>query len=241
MNEIENYYNQLLTNVSLVTGLVNLLSVIIISFFYKYFNNPIRLFYYYLLARLFLEILTKIFIWSTAEHYAIFWKPILDYFQIYDTNFFNGIFYFTNFLFIGFFYRKIIANRFITSKLAVITIGLCIFQIANYFFIDGFQSYGTIGVTLSDIFLIILPCIYLYQMSNNPPNINLQKNSYFWISLALFIPHLLQMVITFTASDLHKTNFILFCKTHIFRNIILIFSQLLFLHAFSKAKYLKYI
>jgi hypothetical protein len=237
MNVIENYYNEILIKISLITSFCFFATIIIALFYKKYFNLALKIFFNYLLIRVFLELITKLFIWSTAKHYEVFWKPILEYFQIYDINFINGIYYLVNFILIGYFYSKI----FNFIKLKTISICLAIFQVINYFFIDGFRSYGTVGAILSDLFLIILPCMYLYRMSAQPPNIPVQKNSYFWISLGLFIPHLVQIAITITASDLHQTDFVFFCKTHVFRNIILIISQLFFIYAFLQSRYLKYL
>lgn len=238
MNQIEEYYNLVLNRFGQITTLFGLITIIVGFIYRKYFNKPINIVFYFLIISLVLNALTELFIWSATAHYYSFWKPIFEKLNIWDSNFFNGFFYLTNIVFIGMFYFKILPKNYWIKYFAIL---LAIFQIFNYFFIDGFRNYGVIGVTISDLFIILLPCFYLWDMSSNPPNISVLKNSYFWISMALFLPHLFQIIITFTASDLHKTNFVLFAKTHVVRNIFLIISQILFIIAFTKAKYLKYL
>jgi hypothetical protein len=242
MNEIDKYYNELLNLSGKVTTAFSILPILVGAVFYKrFFTKPLKIFFWYLVVRFSLNVLMEVFIWSANKHYLIFWKPIFKALQIENTLFFNGFFFLNNFILIGFFYYTLLNIDKKTQWLKYLTIGLSIFEVINYFFIDGFRQFGMVGPIVVNSFTVLLPCYYLWHLSNSPPNLPILKNTYFWISLSLFIAHLIAFLFMFTGAKLYETDFALYCKTSILRNFVEISSQIGFIFAFTKSKYLKYL
>ena len=190
-----------------------------------------------------MNILAELFIWSVniPDHYNAFWKPILDYLKIEDTNFFNGFSYFASFLFIGWFYYLLIKSAQYIYLLKWLCIALCVFQVFNYFIIDGFRAKGAVGLILSSANSMALSALYLWYLSNKPPNLSIWKNPYFWISGSIFIISTLSLVYSFSAETLYESDFVLYCKTKIIKNGVNMLGELAFLISFTKAKNLKYL
>jgi hypothetical protein len=241
MNQSEIYFNELFNLSGKFVLIFSIFPIVYGVSSRKHLNNILRLFLGYWVARFSLNCLVELFIWSVNLHYDNFWKPILTYLDISDTYFFAGFFYLIDFIFISIFYRKVIDNQKVKGYIQIILLVLILFQIINYFFIDGYQSEGFFGPVLDGLLLSILPAFYLWQVSNNPPNLTILNHSYFWISVAIFIPHIISFIFIFTADVLSESNFVLYCKLHIGRNFLEALSQLGFLYAFYKAKYLKYV
>jgi hypothetical protein len=243
MNKLDNYYNELLHLSGTITSILSIIPIIVGLIFYKYFNKPTKVFFGYLIFGLVMNILAETFIWSVniPSHYNKFWKTILDALKIEDTNFFNGFSYFASFLFLGWFYYLVMKSAKYSYILKWLCIALCLFQVFNYFFIDGFRTKGAVGLIASGIYATALPALYLWYLSNKPPDLSIWKNAYFWISGALFVISTISLVYSFSAETLYESNFVLYCKTKIVRNGVNMLSELAYLIAFTKAKYLKYL
>jgi hypothetical protein len=241
MNQAEIYYNSLLNLAGQITTAFSMVPIIAGLFFWNYFNKPLKVIFLFLSFRLFINLLIELFIWSVNTYYNIFWKPILTYLKIDNALFFNGLYYLNTIIFVGLFYY-ILNEKQKNKSLLKKFLAFCVcFEVINFFFIDGFRSVGIYGPVLINCLSVILPSYYLWWLSNDPPNLPISKNSYFWISIALFLPHLISLIFIFTADMLYETNFILYCKAHMVSNLFEIFSQLGFLYAFMNAKYVKYL
>lgn len=246
MNQNEEYYNFFLQRISQVYSFVSFLTLLFGLFFWKSLNKALKIIFLYLCCRLFLIGIVGLLRWSIINFRESFWLPIfgeigLDHFEKSDFNFINIFFYLIYVILPGWFYLIVLEKSKNVIWLKYLITTVVIFEVINFFFIEGFKSYGIIGAILSDTFLIIVSGYFLWSLSNNPPNIPLLKISYFWIFLALFLPHLMQLLITITADKLYETNFILYCKTHVVRNLIHIICQIFYVFAFKNSKYLKYL
>ncbi|MES2795976.1 MAG: hypothetical protein V4683_08425 [Bacteroidota bacterium] len=246
MNQNEEYYNFFLQRISQVYSFICFLTILFGLFYWKSFNKALKIIFGYLCCRLFLIGLVGLLRWSIANFSKSHWLPIfgekgLKHIVESDFNFINIFFYLIYVILPGWFYLKVLEkSKTVIWLKYVITIVVAL-QLFNFFFIEGFKSYGIVGAILSDTFLIIVSGYFLWSLSNNPPNLPLLKNSYFWIFLALFLPHLMQVLITITADNLYESNFILYCKTHIVRNFIHIVCQIFYVLAFKNSKFLKYL
>lgn len=241
MNQSESYFNQLLAISGSLTTYFSILPILLACFFLKNLNRPLILFFWYLVARFVLNLITILFVWSVNKYYDQFWKPLLTSLKIEDTNFFSGIFILNDIIFIGFYFSILNISNTIRARISFITIILIVFQGFNYFFIDGFRSLGTIGNIVSTCFLIILSGFYLLVISKNPPKLTITKNSFFWIAIGLFIPHIFGLFNILVVELLFKSDFVLFCKARIFRNFLQMLSEVLFMISFCFAKYQKYL
>lgn len=245
MNQNEAFYSFILSRISFFTSLFFILTIIFGTFYWSSFNKAIKIIFWYLCVRLLLNGLVALFSWSVKVHSKQFWKPFLGDSILLDlknshNNFSNGIYYLVFLVLPGLFFLQILKGHKHYFWFRYLYFFLIFFQIINYFFIDGFRSYGIVGATISDLFLIALPCLYFWQISNRPLNIVLIKNSYFWICLAFFLPHVVHLPISITATNLYESNFILYCKAHIIRNLIHIVSLFFYMIGFFNSRYLKY-
>jgi hypothetical protein len=239
MNKIEDYYNHLFYLFGSIPeyGIAVPLFIAIIA--WNKLNKTAKVFFRYLLAYFIFYMLNQFFLWSVTKHYNIFWKPILTSLKIGDNLFFNGIYYLIDFIGIGLFYSKLI-NKY-SKILKIATSILVIFQIINYFFIDGFRSFGFYGSIFSIIWVLVLSGYYLWFLANFPQNISLSRNFYFWISIALFVPTLCNSAIQILQSKTPIEEQLTYIKLGVTRIFILIAQLSLYIIAFTKAKYLKYL
>ena len=241
MNELEKYYNEIFNISGKIATAFSILPLLVAYICRKNLNKTMKAFLWYLLIRFSLNVLTELFIWSANKHYKVFWKPILQPLKIENTFFFNGFFTLNVYISLGLFYYLLFKKEKIGQIIKYSAIFLFFFQIINYLFIDGFRDFGLVGPTVASSFMIFLPCYYLWYISNQPTELPISKNSYFWISIAVSIPHLITLLFMVIANKIYTENFILYCKIHIGRNFIEILSQFIFAYAFTKAKYLKYL
>jgi hypothetical protein len=243
MNNLDNYYNEMLHLSGTITSVISIFPIVIGLFYFKFFNKPLKVFFGYLVFGLMLNILAELFIWSVniSAHYNSFWKPILEALKIEDTNFFNGISYFSIFLFLGWFYFLLMEEAKFSNYIKWICIVLCVFQIFNYLFLDGFRAKGAIGHISSSIFTLLISALYLWYLSNKPPDLSIWNNTYFLISIALFVISTISLAYSFSTEALYESDFVLYCKIKIARNAVNMLTEIIYIIAFTKAKYLKYL
>jgi hypothetical protein len=206
----------------------------------KYLNKPLKLLCFYLISLVAVNIFEQLFIWSATEHYDVFWKPILAVLKIGDTNFLNILSRLTDFVFVGWIFSFAV-NISLAEKLKTISSVLFFVIILVYFFVDGYQSYGTINAILNRSYLVAIPVVYFWYIFNSLPVISLWKNPYFLFGLGLFIPNLFGLFLSFAGDKLNETDYVAFVKVSIFRNLLAVLAQFLFALAFMRARYAKYL
>ncbi len=219
---------------------VLVLPVLAAFFFRKQLNKTLKLFLFYLIGMIVVNIVQQGFTWAVIN-YKGFWKPILLRYEIVNTHFFNILGIWCTFGLLGFFFSLILKN-FIKSKyIQRLSILLCFFSLINHLFIEGFRSYGVIGALLTNLFVIFFTCSYLWYISHNPPNITYFKNPFTWICLSLFIYTLALLIFGFFADKIYNDDLVLFIKCQIGINCLNFLSQFAFAYAFYLSKYIKYL
>ncbi len=229
----EQYYNQILIFFDGVSLLFWLIPLPFILINWKYLGEPLKLFGKYLITTLALHVLEQIHIWTVLK-YDPYWE-FMKKLDITDTNFLNISYRLASYIFLSFFYFKILNSRTKVSVNTLIVIQ-CSFVIIIYFFIDGYNKFGTVNSTLNRTFQIVLPLIYLRKISISKLNSNIWENSFVLITIGLLVTNILSLCLSFFSSGLHEANFILYVKTVIFRNVISLIGEVLFANAFINYK-----
>ncbi len=220
-------------------ALSTLIIPILIGFYQRrVLNKPLRFFLLYLVVGLTIALLEQIFIWSATKYYPIL-KPYLDYWKIEDTNFIQILYYLKNFALLGWFYSLLLPKSLGIWVKRVSGL-LFITALINYLFIEGYLVYGVFNPTADAIFCFLSPLIYLGFLYQNDSIVPLSKNPYFWISLGLVVPNLLNLVFHFVGNKLIETDFILFAKLSIGKNGITIIGHILLAIGFYYARYVKF-
>lgn len=239
MNPQEEYYNDLLIQFGLFTTATTLITFVVAVFKVKYFNKPLWVFFFYVLATIFSYTLEQVFIWSVNAH-TDFWLPYLKRFDISDTHFLEVISTLKNFLLVGWAYSILLEGKF--GKLVkYISLLLALFAIIDYLYISGYKSTSVFISTLVGFFMVLIPMIYLWFLYHQDNKISIYKIPYFWFSVALITSHLLGLLFYFMSDKIYKTDFILFVKISIIRNCITILRHCVFAYGFWLARYVRFL
>lgn len=239
MNSEEKIYNNLFIFSSKIGIIFTIIPILLVLFRRKKLNQSLWIFLFYLLATIGVNLLEQGFIWI-ANNYTSLILPYLKKFQISDVNFLNIFFRLADYIGLGLFFGSILEKN-VGSWVKKISYACAAFAIVVYFFIDGYNQYGVVNPLMDRIYVIVLPLLYIKQVHQSEPTINLWKNSYFLISLGVLIPELFSMIMSFTGDKLYETDFILFIKLSLVRNLLTVLAQFAFAYAFYQARYLKFL
>lgn len=240
MSEQHIFYSDLLIIIGKVVTGSSFLPIVIAIWKKNSFIKPIKLIAIYLLALIGSNLIEQAFIWSSGEHYYIFWKPILDTLQITNTNFLNIIGRLIDYIFVGWIFSFGFKPP-LDKQIKQISWGLIPLAILVYFFVDGFRTYGTVNAILNRTYLVAVPVLYFWNLFNSSPHLSLWRNPFFLFGLGLFLPNLVGLMMSFIGDKLNETDYVAFVKISIFRNCLTILAQFLFAYAFYQARYAKYL
>ena len=163
MNQQEIYFNNLLSLSGKITTVLSLIPILVALWKRKEINELLKIFWGYLVARFFLNLLMELFIWAVVN-YRDFWKPILMLYKIENTLFFNILFYLSNYIFLGIFYRNLLNKKTYQVGLKIFIPLICVASIIIFVFIDGYQNFGSVGPFMNGIYICTLPMIYLWYL-----------------------------------------------------------------------------
>lgn len=239
MTPQEKYYNDFLIIFGQFTTATMYITFIVAVFFIKYFNKPLWVFFTYIVATIFANSLEQVFIWTVNTH-TDFWLPYLRKFDIGDTHFLGIISTLKNFILLGWFYKILLNNQW-GKYVQYLGIFLSIFSIIDYIWITGYKAPGVLMPTISGFFVVLVPMIYLWFLYKRDNRISIYKIPYFWFSIALIVAHLLGLLFYFMGEKVYKTDFILFVKISVIRNIITILRYFIFAYGFWMAKYIRFL
>ncbi len=236
----ERFYNTCLMYSSIVVEIVLAITVLIAYKRKKYFNMPLTIFFYYLVAMLGTLLLMSLVTWASST-YQDYWAPILKRLGIDNTNFFAILGYCNTFILLGLYFSKVFPEvRFRAYILPLSWVLLAIASI-DYFFVTGYNQYSSFSQTLVGFYILLMPMAhlwYLYRTSNKVP---LNRNPYFWISMGLVLPSILSTWLELYGSKLYVANFILFCQVSFCSTFFYCAGQFLITVGFYYARYVQYL
>jgi hypothetical protein len=206
---------------------------------FKKLSKPLQLVLFYFIALLFFELIELLFVWVANNHFYLIASFIKKY-QISDTSFLGITHILPDFVFVGWAYSFVL-NKNISRSVKLISWLMGAVVLFVYFYIDGFNKFGTINPIIDRLYLMIIPLLYFWQLSKEPTNISYWKNPFFLIAIGLFLPNLFSFYMSFFGDKLNETDFPLFVKLSVVRNVFTIIGQIFFALAFYRAGYAKYL
>jgi len=233
-------YDKLLGITGQITIALRFIPALVLGWYWRSFNQPIRLMGYFLIAIIISNLFNEVLYWSFLEYYNSFWKSILMSLNIGDTHFLNIIGRLIDYIFVGWIFSFTLKEP-LSWRLKHISWGLIPVAILVYFFVDGFRTYGTVNAILNRVYLVAVPMLYFWYLFNSPPNLSLWRNSFFLFGLGLSVSNLFGIIMSFVGDKLNETDYVAFVKVSIFRNCLTILAQFVFAYAFYQAKYAKYL
>ncbi len=213
-----------------------LIPIIVVFIKWKYFNNILKIFFWYCVAKLSVSLLHQILIWATGYFIDIA-VPLLNKWHITDTNFMGILSYLSNFALLGWYFYSVIPHKKIAEGMRWLSIGLFVAAIIDYLFIGDFRDYGVFCPATSSIFCFALPLIHFWFLYREETIVPLSKNPYFWISLGLLIPNLVGCFLHFTGDAIYSENFALFTKISIGKMVLEIIGQIFLAIGFYHARF----
>lgn len=206
----------------------------------KYLNKPLKIFLWFCIAKFAVSLLHQGFIW-TVSNYKDICVPLLNKWQIKDTNFMGILAYLTNFAFLGWYFFKMIPHEKTAQSIRWLSVALFAFAVINYLFIGDFRDYGVFNPTASAIFCFVLPLIHLWFLYREDLRVPLSKNPYFWLAFGLLLPNLVGCFLHFTGNAIYGEDFELFVKISTGKMTIEIIGQILLAIGFYHARFAQFL
>ncbi len=239
MTDAEYLCNDLLISFGRATILAMIIPIIAAIIYRKHLNKELKIFLGFCIAALFVNLLESSYI-AAVNNYTSFFEKWLA-FTDGTTNFFYILYQLKSFIFLGWFYSVLLVGHRYGRWIKILSIFLCLATIVSYIIEKGWRNYGVFGPTADAIFLFVIPLFYLWYLYRINLAVPILKNPYFWISLGLAVPNLIGLFLFFTGDAIYGSDFCLFVRFSIAKNVFLIISQILLFIGFSRARYAKYI
>jgi hypothetical protein len=234
------FFDQLIILLGKSTTFLMLISVFLALYKKKYLNKPLKIFFWYCIAKFAVNLLHQTLIWATG-YFRDIAVPLLNKWHITDTNFMGILSYLSNFALLGWYFYCVIPHKKIAEGVRWLSTCLFIAAIIDYLFIGDFRDYGVFCPAASSIFCFVLPLIHFWFLYREETIVPLSKNPYFWISLGLLIPNLVGCFLHFTGSAIYSENFTLFTKISIGKMILEIIGQIFLAIGFYHARFSRFL
>lgn len=238
MNQIEAHYYRLLEQTGYVYTVLLLVPVIVAWIYWKRLSKPLKVFHWYLVARIVI-VLTSEVLYRAFVEYSHFWTPVLGFLGISNMHFMNILSSLSQVIGIGYFYMLLSSHAGFCRVMKYVMGGMIVLISSDYFFFEGYKRFGQ-WAWLEGIFILVVPALFLWKIIKKDTEVVPLKNSYFLISLGLFLTNLIALVYFFLGSSLYETNMVLFVKMQLAKNGVNVLGQLLFLLAFRRAYLLRF-
>ena len=225
--------------VSRITVAIMFLPIIVAIWQRKFLNKPLKVFLFYRIFAVFFNLLEQLFIWFAINDYSKI-KSIVEWLEIGDTAFLTITYQLNNFFFLGWFYYLLFPAKY-GSWIKRSAIALFLAALTNYLFIEGHREFGTFNPTATAIFTFGIAFFYLWYIYRSQLALPLTKNPYFWFSLALIIPYLVNFFFFLISDVSHEEDYLLFTIMAIIKDAFLILGQILMAIGFWRARYAKYV
>jgi len=240
MSELDEYYAELILYSNRVVIVFSILVLIFGLSKWNKFNKALKIYWFFLLVSLGLLFLQDLFVWS-VENNGDFWRPILSFCNISDTNFLRYPSHLNNFIMLGWFLYLMLLPRPIAIWVKRMSLLLVALVTINYFFIQGHNMAGGFNPTVSAFYCVGFPLFSMWYIYNNDSQVPLVHNPYFWINLGLIIPSLLALFLYFAGNELFNENYQLFAGLTIANKAIEVIAQILTAIGFYYARNVKYL
>lgn len=188
------------------------------------------------------QILANYILVSQFIYFKPYILPIIKKIGIKDFNFTAPISYLIKFIFLGLFFRDLMAEKFWKTFFQWAVWVLVVFELVQVFVFKSYQGYDSLSSTVKNVFIIGGVGLFLYKFYHSDTGkISLVKNPYFWISLGLILPAFAEFFLEFIFTKLYQTDLEGFYKYYLVRNASQIIGFLLLIMGIWQAKYLRFL
>lgn len=223
---------------SKITVATMILPIMVAIWNRKYLKKPATVFLYYRIFALLFNLLQQAFIWYVMNYYEEV-KPYLEYWNIKNTSFLAILFQLNNFIFLGWFYSLLTPSKY-AIWIKRIAFFLFFSTLINYLFIEG-REFGVFNPNATAIFTFGIALFYLWHLYRSVLALRLEKNAYFWFSLALILPYLASFFLFLVGDESEKEDYPFFLSLTILKNVFLIIGQILMAIGFWYMKYTRFL
>lgn len=239
MNAEENYYNELLTIFGQITTATMFIPVAVVLVKYRQFNRAVWAFWWFALAILCCSLLEVVFIWS-VNAYIDFWLPYLKYWEIGNTHFLQIVSYLNSFALFGWCYSLLFGGR-VRQYLQWSSLILSGMALIDYLWITGYKNPSVISPIVAGLYGTFLPMLYLWFLSRSDQRVSFFQVPYVWFSYSFVLLNLTTLLFYFVSAKLYQTDFSLFVKASLGRNVLIISQSFLYAYGFWLTFYVKYV
>jgi hypothetical protein len=238
---MKSLYEKLMLNSSSLIIFVSIIPIIAGLYYKKYLKRRnIGLFLNFLCFFIFIQLIERLYIYIGTYHTKLI-MPFVNWAKVEDTNFFRIFYYLTSAYFLGKLYYNILKKDPIAPFIKWTAIIGSIAMIINYCFIEGYKVVGYFNPNFDTLFCMFMSGYYIWHLIKTDYQLSISKNSYFWISLGLFLLCSISLIFRFLGDDIYKNDYILYLQALIGKNIIDMFAQILYAIGFHYAYYTRYL
>ena len=207
----------------------------------KYWSKPIRIIYYYCVINLLSALLLRLIYWLVGN-FKDFFIPILKRFEITDMSFMAILAHLNNFILLGWYFILVFNSNRVSILVRFLYLFFTITSIINYLFIEGFNVHSIYNSIASAVFCFAFSSLHLWYIFNDTDSkVPLLKNPYYWISLGLLVPNIMNTFMYLVGKKLEETDSSMFLLSNIFSDILQILGYIFVAIGFYYARYTKYL
>lgn len=208
-------------------------------------GTPVRWLYYMMILLALWAVIEWLLVFVVLKKsffYFEYIKPILRVLELKEMTLLNPLSYLTKFICLGMFFRGLIKNTTWKTFFQIAIGVLVAFELVQVFIFKSYQQYNSLSSTVKNVFILIGTGVFLTRFyQTDTGTIPLRKNSYFWTSMGLLLPALVEIFLEVLFSTLSKTDLVMFYQLYMLRNITQIIGFLLLIVGIWQAKYLKFL
>jgi hypothetical protein len=223
-----------------ITTAAILIPVMLAIWHWRYLNIPLKIIFWYRVFAITFNLLEQVFVtWVRA--YRDISVPLLNEWNIHDTNFLTILYHLNTVFMVGWFYSLLLPSKPYGILVKRVSIGLLIGILINYLFIEGFRVYGIFNPNATAVFTFSIAAFYLFYVYTSHLMLPVGKNPYFWISAGLVIPYLIGFYLFIIGNFTHEEDYGLFVAISIIKNGFMIIGQIFIAIGFRHARYARYL
>ena len=239
MEEDIQFYNGILDLLSNSSIAIMILPIIMAIIRRKYLSKPLKIIKLYSLILLFITLLLLL-IYRLILNYTNYFKPILNRFEIHDLNFISILAHINILIVLGWYFNTVIKTKY-TLLIRYISSILSTLCLINYFFIEGHNVHSLFNTISTNTFCIIFSMIHLWQIHSSYSKVPIFRNPYFWTTLGILLPNLLNIIINIAGKKLETTDFLSYLKVNIVDVVLQVMGYIFTTIGFYYARYAEYL
>lgn len=233
-------YTKLFLLIGNITTAIILIPIVVALWHWRSLNTPLKIFFWYRVLAFIFNLLEQLLVFL-ARTYRDVSVPILNKWNIHDTNFLTILYHVNTVFMVGWFYALLFPTPIYRICIKTIANTLLITLIINYLFIEGFREYGIFNPNATAIFAFLIAAIYLNYVYTSHLILPIGKNPYFWISAGLIIPYLISFYLFIIGNFTYEQDYGLFVVLSIVKNLFMIIGQIFVAIGFRNARYVRYL